>query len=323
VPNKYGGRENLEAVDFLRELNVVTHEQHPGTLMIAEESTAWPAVSRPTYLGGLGFSMKWNMGWMHDTLSYMEKDPVYRHFHHDVLTFGLLYLYSENFVLPFSHDEVVHGKGSMLDKMPGDAWQKFASLRLLYTYMYAYPGKKLLFMGTEFGQGREWSEERELDWELLEREQHQGVKNLIADLNRLHRELPPLHEVDFDAAGFEWIDCHDSSQSVLSFLRKDQSGQVVAAVFNFTPIPRDNYRIGVPLPGFYREAANSDADCYGGSNVGNGGGLQSEPTAWMGRDHSICLNLPPLGGLMLVHEPQDGSGITEPKSAAAEPPTSD
>jgi 1,4-alpha-glucan branching enzyme len=302
VPNKYGGRENLEAVDFLRELNSVTHDQHPGTLMIAEESTAWPAVSRPTYLGGLGFSMKWNMGWMHDTLSYMSKDPVYRHYHHDVLTFGLLYVFNENFVLPFSHDEVVHGKGSMLDKMPGDAWQKFASLRLLYTYMYAYPGKKLLFMGSEFAHGREWNEDEELDWYLLEREPHHGVKALMADLNHLYRELTPLHDIDFDGSGFEWIDCHDSSQSVLSFLRKDRAGHVVAAVFNFTPVPRKEYRIGVPRPGLYREAVNSDADYYGGSNVGNGGGIESEARPWMGREHSILLNLPPLGGLILVYE---------------------
>ncbi len=302
VPNKYGGRENLEAVDFLRELNSVTHEHHPGSLMIAEESTAWPAVSRPTYLGGLGFSMKWNMGWMHDTLSYLEKDPVYRHFHHDMLTFGLLYLFSENFVLPFSHDEVVHGKKSMLDKMPGDGWQKFANLRLLYTYMFAYPGKKLLFMGCEFAQGREWSETRELDWSLLDTPQHQGIKDLIRDLNREYRSLSALHDQDFDEKGFEWIDCHDSSQSALSFIRKDREGNSVIAAFNFTPVPRENYRIGVPLPGFYREALNSDADYYGGSNVGNIGGVDSEPMPWMNRDHSVRINLPPLGGLILVHE---------------------
>ncbi|MBP2649159.1 MAG: 1,4-alpha-glucan branching enzyme, partial [Gemmatimonadetes bacterium] len=283
VPNKYGGNENLEAVDFIRQLNMVTHEQHPGSLMIAEESTAWPAVSRPTYLGGLGFSMKWNMGWMHDTLSYMEKDPIYRHYHHDLLTFGLLYAFTENFVLPFSHDEVVHGKKSMLDKMPGDAWQKFASLRLLYTFMFTYPGKKLLFQGCEFGQGREWNFDEPLDWDLLERPAHQGVKKILTDLNRLHREHLALHDVDFDGAGFEWIDCHDSSQSVLSYIRKDRTGdEIVAAVFNFTPVPRNNYRIGVPKPGFYREAVNSDAEYYGGSNVGNQGGVRSEPVSWMG-----------------------------------------
>jgi len=303
IPNKYGGNENLEAVDFIRQLNTVTHEQYPGTLMIAEESTAWPAVSRPTYLGGLGFSMKWNMGWMHDTLAYMEKDPIYRHYHHDLLTFGLLYAFTENFVLPFSHDEVVHGKKSMLDKMPGDAWQRFASLRLLYTFMFTYPGKKLLFMGCEFGQGREWDFDATLDWDLLERPQHQGVKKILADLNHLYREQLALHEVDFEGAGFEWIDCHDSSQSVLSYIRRDRSGdQIVAAVFNFTPVPRTNYRIGVPKPGFYREAINSDAELYGGSNVGNQGGVNSEPVSWMGRPHSIPIAVPPLGALVLVHE---------------------
>ncbi|NEX21439.1 1,4-alpha-glucan branching protein GlgB [Thiorhodococcus mannitoliphagus] len=303
IPNKYGGNENLEAVDFIRELNLVTHEQYPGTLMIAEESTSWPAVSRPTYLGGLGFSMKWNMGWMHDTLSYMQKDPIYRHFHHDLLTFGLLYAFTENFVLPFSHDEVVHGKQSMLDKMPGDAWQKFASLRLLYTFMFSYPGKKLLFQGCEFGQGQEWNFAASLDWELLERPQHQGLQQLVSDLNRLYKGVPALHEVDFEAAGFEWIDCHDSSQSVLSYIRKSKSGkEMIVAVFNFTPVPRVNYRIGVPAQGFYREAVNSDAELYGGSNVGNQGGLESEPVSWMGRPHSLMVSLPPLAGLILVHE---------------------
>jgi 1,4-alpha-glucan branching enzyme len=317
IPNKYGGNENLDAVEFLRQLNTVTHEQHPGTLMIAEESTSWPQVSRPTYLGGLGFSMKWNMGWMHDTLSYMEKDPIYRHYHHDLLTFGLLYAFSENFVLPFSHDEVVHGKRSMLDKMPGDAWQKFASLRLLYTFMYSYPGKKLLFQGCEFAQGREWNFDDSVDWYLLERHQHQGVKQIVADLNRLYRELPALHEVDFDSSGFEWIDCHDSSQSVLSYLRKSaDSQQLVAAAFNFTPVPRENYRIGVPQAGFYREAINSDADLYGGSNVGNRGGVHSEPVSWMGRANSIPLALPPLAGVIMVLEPE--STVAEEAAPAAE-----
>jgi 1,4-alpha-glucan branching enzyme len=325
IPNKYGGNENLEAVDFIRQLNTVTHEQYPGSLMIAEESTSWPAVSRPTYLGGLGFSMKWNMGWMHDTLAYMEKDPIYRHYHHDLLTFGLLYAFTENFVLPFSHDEVVHGKKSMLDKMPGDAWQRFASLRLLYTFMFTYPGKKLLFMGCEFGQGREWDFDATLDWDLLERPQHQGVKKILTDLNHLYREQLALHEVDFDGAGFEWIDCHDSSQSVLSYIRKDRTGeQIVAAVFNFTPVPRTNYRIGVPKPGFYREAVNSDAELYGGSNVGNQGGVNSEPVSWMGRPHSIPIAVPPLGALVLVHEslPEkkpattDAAGLSETPSSA-------
>lgn len=322
IPNKYGGNENLEAVDFMRELNTVAHEQHPGTLMIAEESTAWPAVSRPTYLGGLGFSMKWNMGWMHDTLSYMQKDPIYRHFHHDLLTFGLLYAFTENFVLPFSHDEVVHGKHSMLDKMPGDGWQKFANLRLLYTFMFSYPGKKLLFQGCEFGQGKEWDFDASLDWELLERPQHQGLRQLVADLNRLYQTLPALYEVDFDPAGFEWIDCHDSSQSVLSYARKSQSGKAsVVAVFNFTPVPRTNYRIGVPQAGFYREAVNSDAETYGGSNLGNQGGARSEAVSWMGRAHSLQISLPPLAGLIMVHEPEAGTdldGKTEIELAVAE-----
>lgn len=315
IPNKYGGNENLDAVDFIRQLNTVTHEQHPGSLMIAEESTAWPAVSRPTYLGGLGFSMKWNMGWMHDTLSYMEKDPIYRHYHHDLLTFGLLYAFTENFVLPFSHDEVVHGKKSMLDKMPGDTWQRFASLRLLYTLMFTYPGKKLLFQGCEFAQGREWDFAGSLDWGLLDWPQHRGVKKILTDLNRLYQGQRALYEVDFEGAGFEWIDCHDSSQSVLSYLRKDRSGdQILAAVFNFTPVPRTGYRIGVPKPGFYREAINSDAEYYGGSNVGNQGGVRSEPVSWMGRPHSIPIAVPPLGALVLVHEPLPAVG-GEPSGA--------
>ncbi|PQJ95725.1 1,4-alpha-glucan branching protein GlgB [Chromatium okenii] len=318
IPNKYGGNENLEAVDFVRQLNMVTHEQHPGTLMIAEESTAWPAVSRPTYLGGLGFSMKWNMGWMHDTLSYMQKDPIYRHFHHDLLTFGLLYAFTENFVLPFSHDEVVHGKKSMLDKMPGDGWQKFASLRLLYTFMFSYPGKKLLFQGCEFGQGEEWNFAGSLDWELLERPQHLGLKTLVSDLNHLHRQLPALHEVDFEPAGFEWIDCHDSSQSVLSYVRKSKSGdEIVACAFNFTPVPRNNYRIGVPEAGFYREAMNSDSEVYGGSNVGNQGGVASEPVSWMGRPYSIPIALPPLGGLIMVYTPKKPASAQLSIKAAA------
>ena len=321
IPNKYGGNENLEAVDFIRQLNTVTHEQHPGSLMIAEESTAWPAVSRPTYLGGLGFSMKWNMGWMHDTLSYMEKDPIYRHYHHDLLTFGLLYAFTENFVLPFSHDEVVHGKKSMLDKMPGDGWQKFASLRLLYTFMFTYPGKKLLFQGCEFGQGTEWDFDAALDWDLLERPQHQGVKKILTDLNRLYREHPSIHEVDFEGGGFEWIDCHDSSQSVLSYIRKDRAGEhILAAVFNFTPVPRTNYRIGVPRAGFYREAINSDAEYYGGSNVGNQGGVRSEPVSWMGRPHSIPIAVPPLGALVMVLEalPEDETELAPAAEAQIE-----
>ncbi|MCU7914592.1 MAG: 1,4-alpha-glucan branching protein GlgB [Candidatus Thiodiazotropha sp. (ex Gloverina cf. vestifex)] len=302
LPNQYGGRENLEAVDFLRELNSVTHDLHPGTLMIAEESTAWPQVSRPTWLGGLGFSMKWNMGWMHDTLSYMSQDPVYRHYHHDLLTFGLLYAFTENFVLPFSHDEVVHGKGSMIDKMPGDGWQKFANLRLLYTYMFSYPGKKLLFMGNEFAQGREWNESEALDWYLQDQPYHGGISTLLSDLNSLYKQLKPLHQVDFEFGGFEWIDCHDSSQSILSYLRKDREGREVLVILNFTPVPRENYRIGVNHPGSYREIFNSDSEYYGGSNMGNGTPIPTEPESWMGRNHSINLTLPPLGAILLERE---------------------
>ncbi len=323
IPNKFGGNENLEAVDFLRQLNTVTHEQHPGTLMIAEESTAWPAVSRPTYVGGLGFSMKWNMGWMHDTLSYMSKDPIYRHYHHDLLTFGLVYAFTENFVLPFSHDEVVHGKGSILERMPGDAWQEFASVRLLYTFMFTYPGKKLLFQGCEFAQGREWDFAGELDWFLLERPQHQGVRRLVADLNRLYRDMAALHDLDFGGEGFEWIDCHDSSQSVLSYLRKDRTGTaVMVCAFNFTPVPRNDYRIGVPLPGAYREVLNSDVEGYGGSSPDEDRGSHAEPLSWMGRPHSIPVALPPLGAVVLQHEPasvqQDETSADDARDADAQ-----
>ncbi len=302
VPNQYGGRENLEAVDFLRQLNTVVHERFPGALVMAEESTAWPQVSRPTWLGGLGFSMKWNMGWMHDTLSYMEKDPIHRHYHHDLLTFGLLYAFTENFVLPFSHDEVVHGKRSMLDKMPGDGWQKFASLRLLYSYMFTYPGKKLLFMGCEFAQGREWNDADQLDWYLLERPQHQGIHDLLSALNRLYRDSPALHELEFEPAGFEWIDCHDSSQSVLTYMRKSSDGDLIAVALNFTPVPRTDYRIGLPRPGYYREVLNSDSAFYGGSDMGNSGGVSTEPVAWMGQAQSASVVLPPLAAVVLRWE---------------------
>ncbi|OQX35035.1 MAG: 1,4-alpha-glucan branching enzyme, partial [Candidatus Sedimenticola endophacoides] len=301
VPNEYGGRENLEAVDFLRHLNEVTHQQFPGTMVVAEESTAWPQVSRPTWLGGLGFSMKWNMGWMHDTLDYFAKDPIHRHYHQ--LTFGLLYSFTENFVLPFSHDEVVHGKGSLLDKMPGDAWQKFASLRLLFSYLFTYPGKKLLFMGGEFAQGREWNKNDQLDWYLMERPQHQGIRALVSELNRLYRQLPPLHDLDFEGGGFEWIDCHDASQSTLSYQRKARDGSFVVVVLNFTPVPRENYRIGVPQPGRYREILNSDSRHYDGGNIGNAGLAQSEGIAWMDQAQSLELTLPPLGAIVLQREP--------------------
>ncbi|KOR27622.1 hypothetical protein TI03_06510 [Achromatium sp. WMS1] len=237
---------------------------------------------------------------MHDILNYMEKDPIYRHYHHDLLTFGLLYIFTENFVLPFSHDEVVHGKRSLLDKMPGDAWQKFASLRLLYTMMYTYPGKKLLFMGSEFAQGKEWDCDTALDWDLTARVQHQGVQRLVQDLNHLYLNCAPLYELDFDSRGFAWIDCHDSAQSILSYFRQDKSGNKVVVVLNFTPVVREHYRVGVTQPGFYQEVLNSDADCYWGSNQGNSGGVYTEEKPWMGQDHSLVLNLPPLGGLVLL-----------------------
>ncbi|KAA3626207.1 MAG: 1,4-alpha-glucan branching protein GlgB [Proteobacteria bacterium] len=299
MPNRFGGRENLEAVDFLRQLNAVIHKQQPGAVVMAEESTDWPMVSRPGYLGGLGFSMKWNMGWMHDTLEYLSKDPVHRHFHHDMLTFSLLYAFNENFILPFSHDEVVHGKRSMLDKMPGDPWQRFANLRLIYTYQFTHPGKKLLFMGNEFAQGKEWAFDQELDWWLLERPEHQGIKALVRDLNHLYRDHPALHAHDFDASGFEWIDCHDAAQSVVSFLRCSDREQIVV-ILNFTPVPRHDYRIGVPRTGLYREAFNSDSTYYGGSNLGCGGQLNADGNPWMGRPASVTLTVPPLAGVILV-----------------------
>ena len=298
-PNVHGGNENLEAVAFLRELNTVTHEYCPGTLMLAEESTAWPMVSRPVWLGGLGFSIKWNMGWMHDTLEYMRLDPVYRHYHHERLSFGMLYAYTENFVLPLSHDEVVHGKASLLYKMPGDNWQRFANLRLLYTYMYTQPGKKLLFMGCEFAQGPEWDHTQGLDWYVLDYPEHQGVLNLVRDLNHLYRESSALHRYDFDAQGFEWIDCHDAAQSVLSYLRKSETETVVIAL-NFTSVPRHGYRLGVPHPGYYHTALNSDSNFYGGSNMGEEG-VWAEPQPWMGRSWSIQITLPPLAGVVLRH----------------------
>jgi 1,4-alpha-glucan branching enzyme len=301
VPNIHGGRENLEAIDFLREMNEVTHGQHPGTLVIAEESTAWPQVTRPTYVGGLGFSMKWNMGWMHDTLLYMSKDPVHRTYQHDSLTFGLLYAFTENFVLPFSHDEVVHGKGSLLGKMPGDDWQRFANLRLLYSYQFTYPGKKLLFMGSEFAQSGEWNFDSALPWNLLQYAPHQGVRTLIQDLNRLYREFPALHSHDFEGAGFEWIDCHDASQSVISYLRK-AGQQTLVVILNFTPVPRPGYRLGVPEAGQYRVLLNSDSSYYGGSNSGIGEPLRTTDEAWMGRPHSLSLSLPPLGAVILVRD---------------------
>jgi 1,4-alpha-glucan branching enzyme len=297
-PNRYGGRENLEAIDFLRELNSLTHGEHPGTLTIAEESTAWPQVTRPTWVGGLGFSMKWNMGWMHDTLNYMSHEPVYRQYHQDQLTFGLMYAFSENFLLPFSHDEVVHGKYSMLAKMPGDEWQRFANLRLLYTYMFTYPGAKLLFMGCELGEPGEWRHQGQLSWDLLEQAPHRGLRQLVADVNHLYCREPSLHRNGFEGVGFDWIDCHDSTQSVLSYLRRDGEDFHII-VLNFTPVVRRDYRIGVPRSGVYGEVLNSDSRFYGGSDVGNNPELASQPVAWMGHRDSILLTLPPLGALVL------------------------
>lgn len=299
VPNRFGGRENLEAIDFLRHLNTVLHKYHPDVLTIAEESTAWPSVTRPVHEGGLGFDMKWNMGWMHDILEYFEKDPIYRKYHHRNLTFAILYAFSEKFVLPLSHDEVVHGKGSLIRKMAGDIWQKFANLRLLYGFMYAFPGKKLLFMGGEFGQWREWNHDMSLDWHLVDQEQHRGLSHWVDDLNDLYRSQPALYEVDFSHEGFQWIDFHDEAQSVISFIRKSRAGQQIIIVCNFTPVPREGYRIGVSEEGAYLELLNSDSIFYGGSNVGNRGYIHSEPVPAHNRPFSLSLTLPPLGILFL------------------------
>jgi len=298
IPNEYGGRENLDAIAFLRRFNEEVYRTHPDTQTFAEESTAWPMVSRPTYVGGLGFGMKWDMGWMHDTLRYMSKDPVHRKYHHNDLTFRMIYAFSENFVLPLSHDEVVHGKGSLLAKMPGDGWQKFANLRLLYGYMYAQPGKKLLFMGGEFGQGREWNHDESLDWHLLEYPQHTGVMRWMMDLNALHRREAALHQLDFDPGGFEWVDANDSQNSTLAFLRKGRDPrELLLAVFNFTPVPREMYRIGVPRGGVWREILNSDAEVYGGSGLGNLGAVEALPVPSHGRPYSVEVLLPPLAAV--------------------------
>ena len=313
VPNKHGGNENLEAIDFLKKLNEICHSEHPGVLTIAEESTSYGGVSRPTYLGGLGFSLKWNMGWMNDTLAYFAKDPVYRKYSHGSLTFSLIYAFTENFLLPLSHDEVVHGKGSLLDKMPGDLWQKFANLRLLYGYMYGHPGKKLLFMGDEFAQWREWTHQHSLDWHLLQWRDHQGMLRLVADLNRLYKSEPALHEIDFDWNGFEWLELNDSENSLLSFLRRGKSSdEMFVVVANFTPVSRDDYRIGVPEPGFYREMLNTDSECYAGSNVGNFGGTWAHEGAYAGRPYHISIKVPPLGVVFFKYEPPK----RERKSAA-------
>ena len=303
IPNRYGGNENLDAIDFIRRMNELVYAEHPGAMTIAEESTAWPMVSRPVYLGGLGFGFKWNMGWMHDTLRYISKEPIHRRYHHDDLTFGMLYAYHENFVLPLSHDEVVHGKRSIMGRMPGDRWQRFANLRSYYAFMWAHPGKKLLFMGSEFGQEREWQHEESLDWHLLDDPLHQGVHSLVRDLNRLYRETRALHELDTEWQGFSWIDCNDRDNSVISFVRKCRdTGAAVVVVSNFTPVVRTGYRLGVPLPGYYAEALNTDSEWYGGSNVHNEGGRLTEDVAWHAHPHSLMVTLPPLATLIFRRE---------------------
>ena len=300
VPNEFGGRENLEAIGFLKRLNEVVGVERPQGITIAEESTAFPAVSRPVYAGGLGFHYKWNMGWMHDTLHYFGRDPLYRKYHHGEVTFSLVYAFNENFVLPLSHDEVVHGKGSILARMPGDRWQQFANLRSYYGFMFGHPGKKLLFMGCEFGQQREWNHEASLDWHLLDDPLHRGVQSLVRDLNRLYAATPALHQRDFTGDGFEWLDHHDAEHSVLSFVRRDANGGFIVVVCNFTPTVRHGWRLGVPAPGEYREVLNTDAAAYGGSNTGTPlGAATSEPVAWHGREHSVQLTLPPLATVFL------------------------
>jgi 1,4-alpha-glucan branching enzyme len=303
IPNEYGGRENLPAIHFLRKLNAEVYGNYPDVQTFAEESTSWPMVSRPTYLGGLGFGMKWDMGWMHDTLLYMRHDPIHRKYHHNQLTFRMLYAYTENFTLPLSHDEVVHGKGSLLGKMPGDDWQKFANLRAMLGYMFTQPAKKLLFQGGEIGQWDEWSHERSVDWHLLEYEPHQGVLKWVSDLNRAYRNEPALHELDLDPSGFEWIDCSDAEGSVVVFLRRGKNpSDVVLVACNFTPVPRPGYRVGVPCDGMWREILNSDSTVYGGSGWGNLGGLAAAPTPMHGRPWSLGLVLPPLAVTVFKHE---------------------
>jgi len=302
-PNIYGGRDNIEAISFIKQLNEIVYSRFPAVQMVAEESTAWAGVSRPTFHGGLGFGMKWNMGWMHDTLEYFKKDPIYRKYHHNELTFSMLYAFTENFVLSLSHDEVVHGKGSLLNKMPCDDWQKFANLRLLFAYMYGHPGKKLLFMGSEFGQWNEWNHDGSLDWHLVQYDRHKGIQDLIKDLNRVYRNEPALYKYDFECRGYEWIDGSDWKQSVLCFARKgDYEDDTVIVVCNFTPTPRYGYRVGVTSAGFWKELLNSDAAQYYGSGIGNLGGVESQKIPCHGRENSILLNVPPLGVLYFKKE---------------------
>ena len=303
IPNQYGGRENLEAISLFREFNYQAHGQYPGVLTIAEESTAWGGVSRPTYVGGLGFSLKWNMGWMNDTLRYMRHESIHRQYHHDELTFSLIYAFTENFCLPLSHDEVVHGKRSLLDQMPGDLWQKFANLRLLYSYMWTHPGKKLLFMGGEIAQWHEWDADSELQWDLLQWETHQGVKKMVSDLNALVRREPALHQVDFEPSGFEWIDCHSRHDSVLAYIRRGKNpDDIVIVACNFTPVVREKHVVGVPRGGWYKEVFNSDSQFYGGSNVGNFPGVQAQEPGWHMRPYKLTIKLPPLA--VVVFKPE-------------------
>jgi 1,4-alpha-glucan branching enzyme len=299
VPNTHGGRENLGAIHFLRRLNEEVYRAHPDVQTIAEESTAWPMVSRPTFLGGLGFGLKWDLGWMHDTLQYFARESIHRKFHHNEILFRMVYAFSENYVLPLSHDEVVHGKGSLLNKMPGDDWQKMANARLLFGSMYGQPGKKLLFMGMEVGQWTEWQHDTSVDWSLLQWGPHQGLQRFVADLNRVYREERGLHERDCDPAGFQWVDCHDADSSVLSWLRFGKTGDVVLVVCNFTPVPREGYQVGVPRGGYWKELINSDADCYGGSGLGNYGGVEARTVPYHGRHWSLTLTLSPLAVVML------------------------
>ena len=298
IPNPFGGRENLEAIAFLKHLNEAFHNRHPGALMIAEESTAWPAVSRPVYLGGLGFDLKWNMGWMNDTLQYFSADPIYRQYRHNEITFSMIYAFHENFILPLSHDEVVHGKRALLEKMPGDDWQKFANLRLLFGYMYAHPGKKLLFMGGELGQRSEFWEGGSVEWSVEDSPPHRGLQSLVADLNRLHKTERALFEVDFEWTGFEWLEAGDAAASILSFVRRAKNPEeFVVVVCNFTPVVRTDYRVAVPGPGYYREILNTDSAHYEGSDIGNSGGVRAEPVPWNGRPYSIKLRVPPLAAV--------------------------
>ena len=322
LPNKYGGRENLEAIEFLKRFNELTHTEQPGVLTMAEESTAWPMVTRPTHLGGLGFDLKWNMGWMHDSLKYMSMDPLFRRNNHGLITFSLMYAFSENFILPLSHDEVVHLKKSLLDKMPGDEWKKFANLRAFYGYMLAHPGKKLLFMGAEFGQWREWSEARSLDWNLLGNERHRKLQRFVADLYHLYQRESALYEVDFSWEGFAWIDPQDVDQSVISFIRRAQdAGNFLIVICNFTPLPRHGYRIGVPAQGQYVEALNSDAEAYGGSNMLNSGEVASETVAWHSQPYSIVITLPPLSTIILKCSLREPAFENHPKFQSQRVPT--